>query len=118
MLERDTEFLEATVKETFPRMTYDEAVKIIRGEEEVDGRNAIKVLEQDLEDSKKELEAAQADIAEREEKIKAGGMKKGEVNFNQQKISELQALVKELEEQQRNLPQWICLLYTSDAADE
>ncbi len=106
-LERDTELLQASVKAEFPRMTYDEAVKIIKGEQEVNGQNTTEVLEQDLKASIKKLEETKADIAEREEKIKAGGMKKGEVNFNQQKIAELSAQIKELEEEQRNLPQWI-----------
>ena len=34
-------------------------------------------------------------------------MKKGEINFNQNKIATLKNELKELEEQQRNIPQWI-----------
>lgn len=41
LLERDTEPLKK-VKQKFPRITYEDAVKIIRGEKDVDNRNSIK----------------------------------------------------------------------------
>jgi len=47
------------------------------------------------------------EIEEREAKIAVPGMKKGEINFNQTKIATLKNELKDLEEQQRNIPQWI-----------
>ena len=49
----------------------------------------------------------QTEITEREEKIKAPGIKKGERNFNQNKVDQLKNDLKDLEEDARNIPQWI-----------
>ncbi|MCH8331054.1 MAG: asparagine--tRNA ligase [Bacteroidetes bacterium] len=106
IIKRDVSKLEKA-KQEFPRMTYDKAVTIIKGEEEVDGKNAITTLEDDLEEAKKELEEALAEIKEREDKVAGGGIKKGEVNFNLNKIGTLKASSKELEEKISNIPQWI-----------
>jgi asparaginyl-tRNA synthetase len=107
ILERDTSKLEASTTGSYPRLSYDEAVEVLHGNQEVDGKNALVVLEDDLQASKARLAEVIEDIKEREEKIAAGGMKKGEVNFNQQKIAQLSAEQKDLEEEQRNLPNWI-----------
>jgi asparaginyl-tRNA synthetase len=47
------------------------------------------------------------EIAEREEKIKTPGMKKGEIGFNQAKIDKLKQDLKDHEEQERNIPSWL-----------
>ncbi len=105
-IERNTTLFEK-IDQPFPRITYDHAVEILRGEVEINGKNALKTLALDLETAKKNREEKTADIEEREKKIKAGSMKKGEINFNQQKIADLSAEIKELEEMERNIPQWI-----------
>mgnify|MGYP003377652362 CR=1 FL=1 len=94
VLERDVDRLKNTLQ-PFPRVTHNDAAKILRGELEVNGRNALKVQEEDLKNAHEQLAAVQAEILEREEKIKTAS--KGERKFNEGKI---------------------CLLYTSDAADE
>ncbi len=106
LLERDTTILEKTV-EPFIRLTYDNAVAIIKGEQEVEGQTTIAVLEQDLADTKANIASLKADIAEREEKIAAGGMKKGQVNFNLNTIDKNKNQIKQLEEDERNIPQWL-----------
>lgn len=106
MIERDTSILESSLKK-FPRLTYDEAVAIIKGEKDVNGQNSIKSLEEELASVEAKIAAAHAEIADREAKLAAPGMKKGEINFNQNKIANLKNDLKELEEQQRNIPQWI-----------
>ena len=48
ILERNTAFLENAINLKFPRIHYDDAVAIIRGEKDVDGKNSILTLENDL----------------------------------------------------------------------
>ncbi|MDA7502261.1 asparagine--tRNA ligase [Chitinophagales bacterium] len=106
ILERDLSLFE-NINKPFPKITYDDAVKILKGEKEIDGQNALDVLKADLETVRTAIEEKQADITERETAIAAGGMKKGAINFNRNKIDVLKNEVKELEEQQRNIPQWL-----------
>lgn len=106
LIGRDTAILENIVK-PFPRLTYDEAVKIIKGEVDVNGVNAITSLEQELASVKNRMVEIGQEIAEREEKIKTPGMKKGEIGFNQAKIDKLKQELADLEEQERNIPQWL-----------
>lgn len=106
LIGRDTAILENIIK-PFPRLTYDEAVKIIKGEVDVNGVNAITSLEQDLASVKERITAVKAEIEEREEKIKTPGMKKGEIGFNQAKIDKLKQELADLEEQERNIPGWL-----------
>ena len=47
VLGRDISKLQ-TISKTFPRLSYDEAVEILKGHKDVEGQNSIKVLEQDL----------------------------------------------------------------------
>ncbi len=106
LIGRDITILENIIK-PFPRLTYDEAVKIIKGEVDVNGVNAITSLEQDLASVKERIAAVNAEINEREEKIKTPGMKKGEIGFNQAKIDKLKQELADLEEQERNIPGWL-----------
>lgn len=106
LIGRDIAILENVVK-PFPRLTYDEAVKIIKGEVDVNGVNAITSLEKELAEVKNSIEATKKEIAEREEKIKTPGMKKGEIGFNQAKIDKLKQELSDLEEQERNIPGWL-----------
>jgi asparaginyl-tRNA synthetase len=103
---RDTEILKNIVK-PFPRLTYDEAVRIIKGEQDVNGQNAIVSLESELKAVQARIGLVQAEIAERENKIKTPGMKKGEIGFNQAQIDKLKQELGDLQEQERNIPQWL-----------
>lgn len=103
---RDVSKLE-NASQPFTRLTYHEAVAILKGEKEVNGKNAITVLENDLTETKARIEAINIEIAEREATINAPGTKKGIKNFNQNKIQKLKEELNELEEQTRNIPQWI-----------
>jgi len=106
IIERDTEMLKKSMVK-FPRLTYDEAVSILKGEKDVDGKNVIRTLEADLEAVHTNMKAVQGEITEREERISQPGVKKGERNFNQNKIDQLKNELKTLEEDQRNIPNWI-----------
>jgi asparaginyl-tRNA synthetase len=106
IIERDTTVLENIIQ-PFPRFTYDEAVRIIKGEQDVAGRNSIKTLEQDLQIVQEKMASIAKDIAEREAKIAEPGMKKGEINFNINKIASLKDELRDAEEQSKNIPQWL-----------
>ena len=103
---RDTAVLESSMKQ-FPRLTYDEAVRIIKGEQDVNGKNGIGSLEEELSRVQIRLKEVDAEIEDREAKIAGGGMKKGEINFFQSKIDALKQEKTDLEEDARNIPQWI-----------
>jgi asparaginyl-tRNA synthetase len=106
MIGRDTTVLKQ-ITEPFPRITYEDAVKILKGELEVAGKNAIKTLEADLVGVQERITAIQAEIAEREAKIAVPGMKKGEIGFHQSKIQQLKEELSEQEEAARNIPMWL-----------
>lgn len=91
----------------FPRIAYDEAVQILKGEKDVNGQNTLVTLEEDLKKAKIDLSLFQNEILERTNKINQPGVKKGERNFNQNKIDQLKNSIKEIEEDLRNIPQWI-----------
>ncbi len=105
MLGRDTTSLEK-VTGAFPRVSYTDSVKILRGEMEVNGKNAITVQEEDLQTAKDKVAACKTKIAENEKIIK-GGVKKGKRNYLQSQIDKLKGEIKKAEEQIRNIPQWI-----------
>lgn len=106
ILNRDTSKLE-TVSKKFPRLSYDEAVEILKGNQDVDGQNTLLTIEQDIKNNSTRIVEIKENIAQREAAIAAGGMKKGAINFNQNKIDTLKQELKQVEEDQRNLPQWL-----------
>lgn len=106
LIGRDVAVLHSSLK-PFPRMTYDQAVRIIKGEEDVNGQNSIKSLEDELQRVLARIGELETDISERERKIADGTLKKGEINFNQNRIDTLKNEKAELEEEAKNIPQWI-----------
>ena len=103
---RDTAVLESSLG-TFPRMTYDEAVRIIQGKQDVNGVNSITSLEVELKSKEARLAEIEAEIADKEAKIAGGGLKKGEINFFTTKVNTLKQEKSDVEEDLRNIPQWI-----------
>jgi asparaginyl-tRNA synthetase len=103
---RDTAVLESSLG-AFPRMTYDQAVRIIKGEENVNGVNSIASLEEELAAKQAELAQIETQISEKEEQLKEPGLKKGQMNFYQSKVIEFKQIKSDLEEELRNIPQWI-----------
>ena len=94
-LERDIDRLK-NVLQPFPRITHADAAKILRGELEVNGKNALKVQEEDLQLAITQLEAVKQEILDREERIKTAS--KGERKFNEAKILQLRKDVEILTE--------------------
>jgi asparaginyl-tRNA synthetase len=107
VIERDSSKLQLIATTRFPRLHYDDAVRIMRGEQDVEGRNSIRTLEHDLQQVKEQMAAAQAEIADREAKIQSGNLKKGEVNFNRNRVDVLRNQLKELAALEENIPQWL-----------
>ena len=106
ILERDTSLFEKIINSEFPRLTYDKAVKILKGEEKVNGKTTIETLENDLEETNKAIEECKTGISDREKEI-ASGVKKGKRNFLQNKIDNLKNDLKNLEVNAKNIPTWI-----------
>lgn len=106
IIERDVAALEKA-DAPFARITYDEAVEIIKGKRDVNGRNSIETLVNDLKELKEQIAANDEEIARREAHIKTPGLKKGEINFNIAAVAKLRAANKELEEKAENIPQWL-----------
>jgi asparaginyl-tRNA synthetase len=106
MLDRDRENL-LSIAKPFPRLSYDEAVDILKGKKDVDDQNSIRTLEADLVKAQTRIQECNTEIQTRESAIAAGGMKKGQINFNQNAIDSLKQELKQLEEEERNIPQWM-----------
>lgn len=106
MLERNTTYLQK-VREPFIRMKYEEAVSIIRGEKEVNGRTSLQMLADEETALKNEKLKLETEMKEREQKITSGSLKKGEINFNQNKIDKLKNEIKDIDEKLANIPQWL-----------
>jgi len=106
ILERDVNALKS-VNQKFPRVHYTDAVAFLRGEKEVDGVNALKMLEDDIAKNEARLKEILAEIAEKELVINDNSSKKGVKNFNITKVSALRAEQKDIEEDLRNIPNWL-----------
>jgi asparaginyl-tRNA synthetase len=106
VLERDTTYLDK-VRLPFVRMKYEDAVSIIKGEKEVNGRTTLQMLEEEIAQLKSEKDAVLKEIEEREAKISSGELKKGEVNFNRNKVDQLKNQLKDIEEKEQNIPAWL-----------
>ncbi len=106
VLERDTTYLEK-IREPFIRMKYEDAVSVIRGEKEINGRSSFVMLEEEKKKLTVEKLAVENEIAEREAKIKSGELKKGEINFNQSKVDKLKTQLTDVTEREQAVEQWI-----------
>ncbi|MCD8528679.1 MAG: hypothetical protein LRY27_01575 [Chitinophagales bacterium] len=106
VLGRDVEALKS-VNQTFPRIPYTDAVEILKGKKDVNGVNAIKLLEDDLAKTTAKIAELEKEIAEREAIVNDNVSKKGIKNFNRTKVIELKQELKDLEEDARNIPQWM-----------
>jgi asparaginyl-tRNA synthetase len=107
ILERDTTILEKVANEKFPRYTYDDAIKILKGEMDINGKNSIKTLENDLKEIKEKIVNCQSEIAEKEKLIASPSTKKGQINYYQNRIDQLKNEIKDHEERASHIPEWI-----------
>jgi len=107
ILERDTTLFEKIVKNKFPRITYTEAVKILKGEKDVNGKNSIKTLENDLAELNLKIAELKKEIEEKETMVADTNLKKGKRNFIKSKIGQLKNELRSKEEKSQYIPQWI-----------
>lgn len=107
LLERDTTVFKALIDKPFPRVTYDEAIQILKGEKEVDGRTTLDTLENDLKEVETEISRIKEEIATKETELSSGNIKKGKRNFLQNKVDQLKNDLKDLEARAQHIPQWI-----------
>ena len=107
ILERNTELFEKISSKTFPRLTYDEAVKILKGEQKINGKTTIETLEKDLEDTNALIEEKQSEISDKENQIANGNMKKGKKNFFRNRVDILKNDLKDLQNKAQNIPEWL-----------
>ncbi len=106
ILERDLSLFE-NINEAFPRITYEEACKIITGEKDIDGKNAITLFEQDLAEVQAKVAETTAAIAETEKELTTPGLKKGKRNYFQSKLDKLKVDLKKYQASAEEIPQWI-----------
>jgi len=106
ILERNLSVFKNIAKLRFPRLTYDEAVKIIKGEKTINGKKSTDILIEDLAEVKAQINNKKAELQEKEKEI-AGGLKKGVKNFIQNKIDQLKNEISDLEIVEKNIPQWL-----------
>lgn len=106
IIDRDTSLFEKIIEQDFPRLTYDYAVKVLKGEEKINGKTTIETLENDLKEVNISIENLKKEVAEKESII-AGGVKKGKRNFLQNKIDTAKNEIKDLEKKAKNIPQWL-----------
>jgi len=106
LLERDISVFN-DITEPFPRITYDKAVSIIRGETEIEGKNAITIQEENYKNLLAEIANCENEIEERSAVVNDQNAKKGVKNFNRSKIDQLKQHIRDLTEQSENIPQWI-----------
>jgi len=107
LLERNTDTLEKLVNEPFMRITYDNAIKILKGETPVNGKTTIETLESDLKIVTDKINNLIAEIAEKEAQIADPKTSKGQKNFFQNKVDTLKNDLKELEDHAGYIPQWL-----------
>ncbi len=106
VLERDNVLFE-NINKPFPRITYTDAVKIIQGKQDWNGRNAITTLRQQLAQVLADLEVKNTEIAETEALLTAGNVSKGQANYYQNKIDRLKGETRKLEDKSKEIPEWI-----------
>ena len=107
-IERDITILENLAYKPFPRMTYDQAVRIIKGEEAVNGRTTIATLEADLAEVNAKIAEINAEITAKETELENNtSMKKGARNFIQNRIDTLKNELFDLDIKAKNIPQWL-----------
>jgi asparaginyl-tRNA synthetase len=98
VLERETATLEAVAK-PFPRISYSEAVEILKSQKTSDMVKAqISALEQETQDLKEEFEDSQKQY---------GQVKKWVKRKFDRRFVEINHRLEEIEEELRNLPQWL-----------
>ncbi|MCS6990641.1 MAG: asparagine--tRNA ligase [Chitinophagales bacterium] len=107
ILNRDVGILQRSAQARFPRLTYEEAVELLTGRAAVNGTTTLELLEADLQAVRKRKAAVLQEIEERNQKLASGTLRKGEANYYRAAIDRLKNELKDLEEDEVNIPQWL-----------
>ncbi len=107
VLERDTNFFKNIIKTDFPRISYDEAVEILHGEKEINGKTSVELLNEDLKSLNEKIEELNKEIADREEILKDTTLKQKKRNFIQNKVNVFKNEISELQEKASHIPEWL-----------
>ncbi len=106
VIERDkTKLAEAT--QPFVRLTYTEAIAVLKGETAVNGKTTIETLNEDLVEVSLKIVQIEKEIAERELVIDDKNQKQGTINFNKEKVAKLKSELDDQQEQAQNIPNWL-----------
>ena len=107
ILEKDTSSLKEIISEKFPRITYDDAVKILNGNKKVNGISSIELLEKELKELEEKISQVKQEITEREEILKNDTLKQKKRNFIQNKVDKFKNELTNLQEKASYIPQWL-----------
>jgi len=105
-LERDLDSLKNVVDKPFYRVSYDNAVKLIRGEEALNGVTTLEIFEQDIKNYTNRLKEIEIELKEKENAINASNINENKKNFIQNRIDVLKNEKDELEESIKHIPEW------------
>ena len=106
VIERDKAKL-AEATQPFVRLTYTEAIAVLKGETAVNGKTTIETLNEDLVEVSLKIVQIEKEIAERELVINDKNQKQGTVNFNKEKVAKLKSELDDQQEQAQNIPNWL-----------
>ena len=107
VLERDTSLFKEIVEKEFPRVSYTRAGRILNGEEKVNGRTTIEMLNEEMNSVRSDIESLEKEIEENEKKLNDSGLKKGKRNFLQSKVDSQKNKLRNLKKYEENLPSWL-----------
>lgn len=105
-LERDIDSLQKVVDIPFYRVSYDNAVKLVRGEEKINGITTMEIFDKDISTFTNRLKEIESELKEKENAIKVSNINENKKNFIQNKIDILKNEKDELEEALNHIPAW------------
>ena len=106
LLGRDVDALR-NANQSFPRLTYAEAVALLKGEESYKGQNALELIESDLQKAQNRKVEIEEELDQKERELNQSSIKKGRRNQLQEQVQALKQELAKVEEDARNLPQWL-----------
>ncbi len=106
VLGRDIEHLRKIATGDFPRITYDEAVEILKNKKAVNGITSLELLGNDKKQLEERINVVKNEISERETALEDKNIKKNKRNFIQNKIDTFKNELKSLEEKLSHIPEY------------
>ena len=104
-LNRDTSLLE-NVEKPFSKVSYTDAVKILRGEQKVNGRTSLELLDAEESEIKNEIKNLEQEAEEIQKELEQSGLKKGKRNYKEDQLRRRKVSIKNKQERLKNIPVW------------